>query len=71
MSKSAENHRDKLVGAVEAAGEYIAENADKLVDSAELKMGFSITLTFGQDGYPEIAVEQVHAMRNVLEVLYD
>ena len=71
MNKQAEKYREKLVETVEAAGEYIAENADKLVDRAELKMGFSITLTFGQDGYPEIAVEQVHAMRNVLEVLYD
>lgn len=71
MNNQAEKYRDKLVEAVEAAGEYIAENADKLVDRTELKMGFSITLTFGQDGYPEIAVEQVHAMRNVLEVLYD
>ena len=71
MSKSAESHRDKLVEAVEAAGEYIAENADKLVDRIELKTTFSITLTFGQDGYPEIVIEQAHAMRNVLEVLHD
>ena len=71
MSKQAEKYRGKLVETVEAAGEYIAENADKLVDRVELKTEFSITLTFGQDGYPEIAVEQVHAMRNVLEVLHD
>lgn len=71
MSKTQNNYRNKLVDMVRATGDYISANADNLVDMAELKTGFTMTVTFAQETAPEIAVEQVHAMRNVLEVLYD
>lgn len=71
MSKAQNNYRNRLVDMVRATGDYISVNADDLVDMAELKTGFTMTVTFDQETAPEIAVEQIHAMRNVLEVLYD
>lgn len=71
MSKTQNNYRNKVVDMVRATGDYISANADNLVDMAELKTGFTMTVTFDQETEPEISIEQSHFMRNAVEVLYD
>ena len=70
MSKAQNNYRNRLVDMVRATGDYISVNADSLVDMADMKTGFTMTVTFDQETTPEISIEQSHFMRNVVEVLY-
>ena len=60
-------YHNLLVAQVKASGEYIAEHAEQIVDTADLKMSFSIYLDFEQDSFPIIRTTQTHAMQNVLD----
>lgn len=63
------DYRDRLVDMVKATGEYITNNADKIVDTADMKLSFTISVSFDTESLPEIVVEQSHFMREVVEVL--
>ena len=62
-------YRPLLVKLAEATGEYIKNNADLIVDKADLKTDFSIKITYEQGSYPIITIMQEHAMAEVIDVL--
>lgn len=64
---NSEKYRNLLVAQVKASGEYIAQHAEQIVDTADLKMTFAIYLDFEQDSFPTIRTTQTHAMQNVLD----
>ena len=63
------DYRDRLVDMVKATGEYITNNADKIIDTADMKLSFTISVSFDAESCPKIVVEQSHFMREVVEVL--
>ena len=64
----ANTYRDELVAKVKATGKYIAEYADKIVDTADLKRDFSIYINFDAFDIPEISITQSHYMKHELDV---
>ena len=71
MTKEGQEYRDKLCEMVSASGLYILKHASEIVDLAEMKVDFSISITYGPDEIPTIEITQSHCMREVLEVLND
>lgn len=69
MTKEGQEYRDKLCEMVSATGLYMLKHAHEIVDLAEMKVGFSINITYEYDEVPTIEIIQSHAMREVLEVL--
>lgn len=63
------DYRNKLVSQIKATGEYITEHAEEMVDTADLKINFSLRVNFEQHEYPEIEITQKHAMKNVIKVI--
>ena len=68
MTDSAKEYRNKLVDMVYATGIYMIRNADKIVDLADLKVDFSINISYEYNEPPKIEIIQSHAMRELMEV---
>ena len=56
------NFREELVNEVRALGQYIAFNADLLVDRCDKKTEFSIYYRHEWDGPPTVQITQEHAV---------
>lgn len=61
------NFREELVNEVRALGQYIAENADRLVDRCDKKTDFTIYFRHEWDGPPTVQITQEHAIVSVTE----
>ena len=50
--------------------QYILKHADEIVDHADLKVGFTINITYENEEAPTIEISQSHIMREVMEVQF-
>ena len=71
MANSTGEYRKQLVEQVYATGLYILKHAEKIVDLADMKVGFSISVSYEHDEVPIIEITQSHAMREVMGVIND
>lgn len=71
MTSTGKDYRIFLTRQVQAAGEYIAEHADELVDNAMMKIRLSICIDFEPEDFPVICITQEHAMENVIKVIQE
>lgn len=56
------NFREELVNEVRALGQYIAANADQLVDRCDKKTEFNIYYRHDPMGLPTVQITQEHAV---------
>ena len=64
-----EKARNELVQMVKAAGYYLQDNADDIVDRAGLKTGMEIRIVFDPGEMAEVEIIQRHFAREFLEVI--
>ena len=64
-----EKARNELVQMVKAAGYYLQDNADDIVDRAGLKTGMEIRIAFDPGEMAEVEIIQRHFAREFLEVI--
>lgn len=69
MTSTGKDYRGLLVKQVRATGEYIAKNADELVDKLIMKTGFHVEFEIEPMEIPVLRITQEHAMANVIEII--
>lgn len=69
MTSTGKDYRGLLVKQVRATGEYIAKNADELVDKLIMKTGFHVEFEVEPMEIPVLRITQEHAMANVIEII--
>ena len=70
MTEQLDNYRERLTEMVRMTGLYILRHADEIVDHADLKVGFTINITYENEEAPTIEISQSHIMREVMEVQF-
>ena len=69
MTSTGKDYRGLLVKQVRATGEYIAKNADELVDKLIMKTWFHVEFEIEPMEIPVLRITQEHAMANVIEII--
>lgn len=64
--------REQLSNAVKASGQYLIDNADKIVNDIPLIAGLEIRFYFpgGGDEFPQIEIKHEYADRKIFEAYY-
>ena len=69
MTSTGKDYRGLRVKQVRATGEYIAKNADELVDKLIMKTWFHVEFEIEPMEIPVLRITQEHAMANVIEII--